>query len=244
VKKFLKKQFKESNKTTERPFAALAMGLLGFDSSMDGSGAKPTALKEELAGVIRPVLKARKGDKIALGALAISLGMLKDKDSVPVLIDCLKDRGLDKKLRGAAAMALGLVGQRGDAEKAILNALKEREDRDLRVDTAVAAGLLGTSDAVGILVNVLNDKKASQFVLGSVALALGQIGDHQAITPMTAILEPGKTNGNYPDLTRALVAVALGQLSDRRDIRVLADLSKDINYRASVPALDEILTIL
>ena len=44
--------------------------------------------------------------------------------------------------------------------------------------------------------------------------------------------------------TRALVAVALGQIADRRDIRVLARLSKDINYRASVPALDEILTIL
>jgi HEAT repeat protein len=243
VKDFLKKQFKESNKTTERPFAALAMGLLGFDSSMDGSGAKPKALKEELAAVIRPPLKARKGDKIALGALAVSLGMLKDKDSVPLLIDCLKDRGLDKKLRGAAAMSLGLIGDNA-AKPAILEALREREDRDLRVDTAVAAGLLGTSDAVTILVDVLNDKKASQFVLGSVALALGQIGDHNAIAPMKAILEPKTTNGSYPDLTRALVAVALGQLSDRRDIRVLADLSKDINYRASVPALDEILTIL
>jgi len=79
---------------------------------------------------------------------------------------------------------------------------------------------------------------------GSVALAIGQIGDSRAIDAMVAILEPEKTNGTYPDLTRALVAVALGQLSDRRDYRVLYRLSKDINYRASVPALDEILTIL
>ena len=33
VKSFLKKAYKESNKTTERPFAALAMGLLGFDAA-------------------------------------------------------------------------------------------------------------------------------------------------------------------------------------------------------------------
>jgi HEAT repeat protein len=243
VKDFLKRQFKESNRTTERPFAALAMGLLGLDTATDGGKAKAPGPREELAAVIRPVLAARKGDKVALGALAVSLGMLKDTDSVPMLIECLKDRGLDRKLRGAAAVSLGLIGD-GRARPAILATLKEREDRRLRVDTAVAAGLLGTSEAVPNLVDVLNDKKASQFVLGSVALALGQIGDHEAIEPMVAILEPKKTNGTYPDLTRALVTVALGQLADRRDIRVLSNLSKDINYRASVSALDEILTIL
>jgi len=241
VKSFLKKAYKESNKVTERPFAALAMGLVGFDAV--AATAKPQALKEELAAVIRPDLKARKGDKTALGALAISLGMLKDKGSVDLLKSILKDRGMDKKLRGAAAMALGLIGDTS-ANDVILKALKEREDRDLRVDTAVAAGLLGNPAAVDELVRVLQDKKASQFVLGSVALAIGQIGDSRAIDAMVAILEPEKTNGTYPDLTRALVAVALGQLSDRRDYRVLYRLSKDINYRASVPALDEILTIL
>ena len=130
------------------------------------------------------------------------------------------------------------------AKSAIVSALKEREDRDLRVDTAVAAGLLADSSAVDELVSVLGDRKVSQFVLGSVALALGQIGDSRAIGPMIKILEPGKTNGTYPDLTRALVAVSLGQLADRREIRVLYRLSKDINYRASVSALDEALTIL
>ena len=241
VKNFLKLQFKEVNKTTERPFVALSIGLLGFDGP--DQSPKPKALKEELAGIIRPALEARKGDKTALGALAISLGMLKDQGSVDLLISILGDRGMDKKLRGASAMALGLIGD-DKANPVLLKALKEREDRDLRVDTAVAAGLLGSAQAVDELVKVLNDKKASQFVLGSVALALGQIGDSRAIEPMTMILEPDKTNGTYPDLTRALVAVALGQLSDRRDVRVLYRMSKDINYRASVPALDEILTIL
>jgi len=241
VKSFLKSTYKDSNKTTERPFAALAMGLLGFDGA--ASTPKPQALKEELAAVIRPALQARKGDKTALGALAVSLGMLKDQGSVDLLKSILKDRGMDKKLRGSAAMALGLIGDKS-ANEVIMKALKEREDRDLRVDTAVAAGLLGNPDAVLELVKVLKDKKASQFVLGSVALALGQIGDSRGIDAMVLILEPDKTNGTYPDLTRALVAVALGQLSDRRDYRVLYLMSKDINYRASVPALDEILTIL
>ena len=239
----LVKEFKDGNKTTVRPYASLALGLLCFETGQ--VSVKPKQLKYQIGTMIRETLKELKGDKVALGAQALALGMIGDPDkaTVELLIKILKDRGLEKKLRGAAAVSLGLIGDPG-AKDAILAALSEREDRDLRVDTAVAAGLLGDSSAVEELVKILNDPKASQFVLGSVALALGQIGDARAISPMLDILEPEATNGKYPDLTRALVAVALGQASDRRDIRVLARISKDINYRASVPALDEVLTVL
>jgi HEAT repeat protein len=235
---YLKREaYNNGNKVSERPFAVLAMGLIGLSKATSAED------KYELGELVKDGLTPLKGDKVALGAYAISLGMIGHKPAVPLLIKILNDRGLEKKLRGSAAMALGLIGDT-KASKAILSALKEREDRDLRVQTAVAAGLLGESDAVTTLVQILDDPKASQFVLGSVALALGQIGDKTAVGPLLKILEPEKANGTYPDLTRALVAVALGQLSDRRDIRVLANISEDINYRASVPALEEILTIL
>lgn len=236
-------QFKNGGKTTERPYAALALGLVCFEG--DESVAKPAELKYKIAGVVRGELQKLKGDKTALGALAISLGMMGDSDqkTVELLSKILGDRGIDKKLRGSAAVALGMIGD-NSAREPIIKALQEREDRDLRVDTAVAAGLIGDSSAVKELVKVLSDPKASQFVLGSVALALGQIGDYQAITPLVKILEPDKTNGSYPDLTRALVAVSLGQIANREDLRVLFRISKDINYRASVSALDEVLTIL
>jgi HEAT repeat protein len=239
----LTEEFKNGGKTTERPYAAMALGLVCFEG--DKSAAKPAELKYKIADLVRDELSKLKGDKTALAALAISLGMMGDtnKSTVELLTTILADRGLDKKLRGSAAVALGMIGDIS-AKDAILTALQEREDRDLRVDTAVAAGLLGDSSAVKELVKVLGDPKASQFVLGSVALALGQIGDHNAIQPLIDILEPEKTNGSYPDLTRALVAVSLGQLANREDIRVLFRISKDINYRASVSALDEVLTIL
>ena len=239
----LVKQFKDGNKTTERPYASLALGLIAFEPGQ--TPVKPKELKYKLASLIRTELAELKGDKVALGAQATALGMIGDssKETVNLLVKILQDRGLEKKLRGAAAVALGLIGD-NSAKEAILRALREREDRDLRVDTAVAAGLIGDSSAVDVLVKVLRDPKASQFVLGSVALGLGQIGDRRAIGPLKNILEPQSTDGNYPDLTRALVAVALGQIADRRDIRVLARISKDVNYRAIVPALDEILTVL
>jgi HEAT repeat protein len=219
------------------------MGLLVHDYAHDQPNVRSAALREELSAVTRPHLRARKGDQIALGALAVALGMMKDRQSVPILVACVKDRGLEKKLRASAAIALGLIGD-GSALDPILAALREREDRDLRIDTAAAASLLGSSNAALTLVDILKDPKASQFVIGSVALGLGQVGDHESIPALIEILEPDAVNGVYPDLTRALVAVALGQISDRREIRVLARISKDINYRASVPALDEILTVL
>jgi HEAT repeat protein len=236
-------QFKNGGRTTERPYAALALGLVCFEGNKKVS--KPAEMKYKLAGIVRGELQKLKGDKTALAALAISLGMMGDSDkkTVALLSKILGDRGLDKKLRGSAAVALGMIGD-NSAKTVIIKALQERADRDLRVDTAVAAGLLGDSSAVKELVEVVSDPKASQFVLGSVALALGQIGDYQAIKPLVKILEPEKTNGSYPDLTRALVAVALGQIANREDLRVLFRISKDINYRASVSALDEVLTIL
>jgi HEAT repeat protein len=236
-------QFKNGGKTTERPYAALALGLVCFESSTDS--VKPKEVKYKVSALIRGELSRMKGDKTALGAQAIALGMIgdTDKETIGLLTKILQDRGADKKLRGSAAVALGMIGD-ASAKEAILTALKEREDRDLRVDTAVAAGLLRDSSAVAVLVKVFDDPKASQFVLGSVALALGQIGDHKAIGPLLKILEPEKTNGSYPDLTRALVSVSLGQIANRNDIRVLFQISKDINYRASVSALDEVLTIL
>ena len=239
----LSDRFENGNKNTERPYAALALGLVAFESGV--THVKPKEMKYKIANLIRAKLSKLKGDKVALGAQAMALGMIgdKSKDTVDLLVKILKDRGLERKLRGSAAVALGLL-QDNSAKEAIMNALREREDRDLRVDTAVAAGLIGDSSAVEELVKILQDPKASQFVLGSVALALGQIGDKRAIEPLVAILEPKATDGEYPDLTRALVAVALGQIADRRDIRVLARISKDINYRASVPALDEVLTVL
>jgi HEAT repeat protein len=239
----LLEQFDKGSKTMERPYAALALGILGFQGKADAP--KPAALKYEIIDALRKDLESLKGDKTALGANAIALGLVgeRDAETVKLLTSILADRGVEKKLRGNAAIALGLIGDTA-ARDAILTALEERQDRDLRVETAVAAGLLGAPEAVEKLVEILNDPKASQFVLGSVALALGQIGDRNAFDPMLNILQPDKVNGVYPDLTRALVAVALGQISDRSDYRVLYRISKDINYRASVPALDEILTIL
>ncbi|MCK6481194.1 MAG: HEAT repeat domain-containing protein, partial [Planctomycetes bacterium] len=79
-----------------------------------------------------------------------------------------------------------------------------------------------------------------QFILGSVATALGQIGDERALEPLISILR----DEQYPELTRALAAVALGQIGDKNDVSVLSRVSRDVNYRAYYDAIGELLTIL
>jgi HEAT repeat protein len=218
-----------------QPFAALSMGLVG--RSMPAN-------EEDIRKPLRvKFAEAAKGDPRARGAYAISSGLVRDPLAAPELIDVLGDRGADKRLRGYAAVALGMIGD-SDAQAAIRSALTDDSDRDLRVQTAVAAGLMNDAVVIGDLVKILESGEESQFILGSVALALGQIGDERAIEPLLTI--SADTEKKYPDITRALATVALGQIGDRRDVPTLARVARDINFRAigSVPSLTELLTIL
>jgi HEAT repeat protein len=216
-----------------KSFAALALGIAGMEL--------PESQKAQLGDRIRAVLAKTSGDVDSRGAFCISLGLLKDIKSVPVLLDILNNKGEDKPLRGTAAVALGLIGDRSALDP-IRQVLKEKSDQKLRVDAAVAAGLLKDTDAVPSLVEILQDPKSSQFILGSCAQALGQIGDERAVDPLASILKDEKKQ--YPDLTRALSAVSLAQIGDKDDVPVLARLSRDVNYRAYYEAIGEVLTIL
>ncbi len=219
-----------------QPFAALGMGLIGR--------AMKTVPEEEVRKPLRAKFaEAAKGDPRSRAAFAIASGLVKDPMAVPELIAVLKDRGADKRLRGYCAVSLGMIGDSA-ARDAIRGTLRDDTDRDLRVQTAVAAGLMGDATVIGDLVKILEAEKESQFILGSVALALGQIGDERAIEPLLKIAADSEKT--FPDITRALATVALGQIGDRRDTPVLARVARDINFRAigRVPALTELLTIL
>jgi HEAT repeat protein len=217
---------------TSKPFAALALGLMGRSDNATGD-------REAIRESVRFEFVEFRGDPKNRGGFAIALGMLEDRKAVAPLIKVLEDKSAEKRLRGACAVALGMISDRA-ALKAIKKALTEKSSRDLRVDTAVAAGLIGDMNTVETLINILKDPRSSLFIQGSVSLALGRIGDRRAIGPLVEMME----NDKVQDLNRALAAVALGLLGDRNDLPVMGRLSKDVNYRASINAMDEVLTIL
>ena len=69
--------------------------------------------------------------------------------------------------------------------------------------------------------------------------AIGAIGDQRALSPLVSLLEDRSQSVQG----RALAAVGLGLIGDPRPVPALSRLSRDYNYRASVPDLDELLCI-
>ena len=216
-------------------FAAIALGLVGRAVVAEGGTPEENVrapLRRWFAEAVNPQIR---------GAFALASGLSQDPLAADALRATLEDRGADKRVRGWSALALGLIGDRGSVE-AVRATLRGESDRDLRVQVAMAAGLLGDATVVEDLVAVIRDPDSSNYELGSAALAVGQIGDERAIAALLEIAD-GKAQ-RYADLTRGLAVVALGQIGDRRDLPVLARVATDVNYRAQIPAIAELLTIL
>ncbi|MCE9637885.1 MAG: HEAT repeat domain-containing protein [Planctomycetes bacterium] len=225
----------DKGKSLTPPFAAMGLGLIGRQMSLTDEGVDEETIRKPIRDRFINTKDSR-----ARGAYAVASGLIRDSKAVKDLIDVLKNPKDDNKLRGYSALALGMIGD-ATAKEAVHAALTNDSDRELRVQTAVAAGLMNDPTVIPDLVKILESGEESQYILGSVSLALGQIGDERAIEPLLGIVKDDK---KYPDLTRALATVALGQIGDRRDVPTLARVATDINYRAHVPALTELLTIL
>lgn len=222
--------------TISRPFAGLGLGIVGRALAA-GHG---TVLEEDIRRPLREAFVTVR-DPDARSAFAVASGLARDPLAVEALVATLGDRGNTPRLRGYSAVALGMIGDTA-ASDLVHQVLAQENDRELRVHLAVAAGLFGDFSVVRTLVGILESGEESQYVLGSAALALGQIGDERAVEALVRIAED--TQDRYPYLTRALATVALGQLGDRRDVPTLARVSTGHNYRAYVSAMAELLTIL
>lgn len=217
-------------------FAAMALGLVAR-ATLDGGGG---ALEEEVRAPLRDRFDGG-GDPQIRGAFALASGLARDPLAVRSLLESLKDTSEDRRVRGWCALALGLMQETG-ATDAVRTVLREETDRDLRTQAAIAAGLMNHPGVIDDLVKVITDRESSNFELGSAASALAQIGDERAIAPLVAIAVDAQDR--YAALTRSLAVVALGQIGDRRDLPTLARLATDLNYRAHVPAISELITIL
>jgi len=123
--------------------------------------------------------------------------------------------------------------------KALRAVVAERASEELTLHAATALGLVRDAGAVDLLVQTLRDLE-SQHAKGQVVLALSKIGDARAIEPLVSLLrDPRETAG-----TRALACAGLGAVGDLEWIPSLSKVSRDINYRASVDLVTEVLSIL
>jgi HEAT repeat protein len=223
-----------------RPFAALALGLVGKQIGDTPSVMAYGEFRHRSIQVLRDGLQSKKLAKRGRAAYATALGILQDRGSIPELVQLAADKKEDTELRGYAALSLGLIGvASSNVLKPLRTALRERRTEELRQQMATALGLLRDREAVPLLLEELRTAK-SQNVKGQVVLALARIGDARAVDPLIACLEDKQEQ----DLTRALACAGLGVIGDLEWLPSLSRISLDVNYRASTDLLNEALSLI
>jgi len=227
----------------QRPFAALGLGTHVFYKEEAKRNGEGEGMSADMMEKIRETL-ARQSDKRkdpdTKSAFMLARGLIKDRAAVDELTALASKKSGNPTLRGFSCVALGLIGDASESVKdAMKLALRERKSVDLRRDAATGLGLLRDAEVVDLLIDEL--RKAKSFaVQGQLITAIGTIGDHNAINPLVELLD----DTSQPAQTRALASVGLGMIGDVRLMPALGRLSKNYNYRASVPDLDELLFIL
>ena len=232
----------DSGKYGQRPYAALGLATHVWykeraKERKEGEGMDPGMYSKIKTTLVK--LSDKYKDTDTKSALMLSRGLLKDKTAIEECVKIASRKG-DPVLRGFCCVSLGLIGESSENVKdALKEALAERKSVDLRRDAATALGLLRDADVVKLLIEEL--KRAKSFtVQGQLITAIGTIGDHEAIDPLIEILD----NTSRPAAARAMAAVGLGMIGDLLPLPRLSRLSKNYNYRATVPDLDELLFIL
>ncbi len=239
VGEYLLAQAKDGN-FMQRPFGAIALSLIGRKLGDTNQIKLYEEFKQAALVALREGLESQKLDKRSRAGFAASLGIIGDIYSRKKLVAIVSDDKEDRELRGYAAIGLGLIRQGNEeVKKALRDAMAERSSEEMRQQVATALGLLQDPGAVEELLKALKEAE-SQNLKGQIVLALAKIGDARAVEPMVNLLKDKKEG----DLTRALACAGLGVVGDLESMPSLSRISKDINYRASIYYVNEVLSIL
>lgn len=203
--------------TAERPWAALALGLLEREASLAG-GRASSGIVEALVSALR-----EHSSPAESGAYCIALGLARAHTVDDVLLAELARP--DDVTRGHAAVALGLVGAARAVEPLRAIASGARFRPGLLRDTSVGLGLLGDKSIALELVAQLKDARGLA-AHAAIASALSWVGDERAVEPLLALLAAPSTSSG----ARAFAIVALGAICDRDDLPWNGRIAADVNY--------------
>jgi HEAT repeat protein len=194
----------------QRPWAALALGVMGFwtrahggepseavDIALERSlrrtrnedlGAYALALGMRARGAASEILLEKleksKNDETR-SYVALALGMLNASSAVEELHELCRSESAEPVLVERCGLALGLIGDRGVLE--LLHPMFEPEVREAtRLGAVRAVRGIGSEDSVDALTRLLADPGASNELGNAAIAALGAIGDRAALPWSTA----------------------------------------------------------
>ena len=227
---FLLRAYQRGQKSTERPWAALALGVLTFEA---GSKGEPDIA---VAQMLLDDLRAA-SDISLRAALAIAVGLTGHTAAGTTVLEQLRDNESEQRTAGYMCVSLALLGDRSAVP--FLHGLLERSVRRpfLVQQCAVALGRLGDRGA-SVRLAAMMEKNDSVAVLAALARAIGRIGDRRSIEPLLALM----ADRELTKLARAFVAAALGGIGDKEALLWNVPLSVDSNYASSVDTLTNGMT--
>lgn len=218
--------YANSNRTEEKPWIAIALGLVARQRRLrDGT------LDPDLGAMLLSDMRSIEVDTARAG-LALALGLCAHEPAVPDLRALLDGKLLHEVQSGYVVVALAMLadhGAAGDIVAVMRNSLRRPF---VLQQCAVALGHLGEADAVPALLEM---QKASESTatMAAIASALGELRDRRAIDPLVAALK----DTDRSMLARAFVAAALGGIGDKDALRWNTAIARDVNYSALVDTL-------
>jgi len=224
----LLKELARGNKQMEKPWAALALGVLTHearkrDAKLDDVTVGDAILKELLVGK----------NKSSRSAYAVALGLCGYRHAASEMRALVNQNRNHDELAGYLAIGLALM----DDPKAVplLRDVAEGAVRrpELLRQVAIALGKLRDKDASDLLLELIQDSDPSTVRLAAVASGLGYIGDRRTVKPLLRYL----FDDDLTKLSRAFVAAALGGVADKEPLPFNARYAFHGNYRASVETL-------
>ena len=233
---FLVEQLRNPSQRTQRPWAALALGMFGRGDPTFGTAAQSAALT--LAG--RKLIETfeDEADPSLQGAAAIALGLMRSPAAPAVLRTRLGETG-NPALRGHLATALGLLRDPGAIEP--LRTLLD--DRSLppstRIDVARGLALAGDSGFEGRLLGLLEQASDLPSAV-AFAKALGLVGGASSAGALRRMAE----DPALPEIQRGFAVVAIGLLAEKTPLPWNLPFLVDANYTVPNRPLEEVLDLL
>lgn len=215
-------------KQTERPWAALALGVLTHAARKRDPNHRDTSVGHAILEQLR-----RGRNRSSQGAYAVALGLCGYREAASEMRALLQENHDHDELAGYLAIGLALLGDRRAVPllREVAEGSVRRPERLRQV--AIALGRLRDKEAADLLLKLIADGDANTARLAAVATGLGYIGDRRTVGPLLRYL----FDDDLTTLSRAFVAAALGGIADKEPVPFNARYASWGNYRASVETL-------
>ncbi|MCB9878553.1 MAG: hypothetical protein H6835_13230 [Planctomycetes bacterium] len=227
----LLREIDTANKAIEQPWLACALGVMVARQRTDDSPVD--APPEVVEALLRGYREAKNPSTVA--ALAIALAMAGVQDAADALRMRLVEDAHKEQVAGYLALALGMLQDRRALPELRTLRAEARHRPFLLLQSVRALGMLGDHELAAQLQLELARPNQSLVQLAATSSALGQIGDRRSLEPLLRLLD----DKTLPPLSRAFVAVALGNICDKDPLPWNATYASTVNYRASTETLTD-----